>query len=188
MMHGTMSLKFLDRFEPVLRLINFSPSLIHLWGNESHCQQEVCNFIYLKCKRRVPLSSTERGSLVTILKCMNATITYVSPLLMFPRSNMKAELLDSAPSDSIAACHKAGWIQEKCFTQRFKYFVRLMKLSRKDHVILTLGGHYSHSRNVEMIDCAQGNGMHIVCLLPRNTHKLQLLDFSCVQPLKTYYA
>ena len=48
--------------------------------------------ISLKGKRRVSLSSAERCSLVTIVTCMNATVTYVPPLLVFPRSNMKAEL------------------------------------------------------------------------------------------------
>jgi hypothetical protein len=114
---------------------------------------------------------------------MNGTITFVSPLVVFPRSNMKAELLDSAPPGSIAACHKAGWIQERCFTQRFKYFVRFVKMSRKGPVILTLDGHYSHSRNIEMIDCARETEWTLFAF-PRIT----LLDFSYVQPLKTYYA
>ena len=135
---------FFNIFEPVLRLIKFSPhrSFIYEETSLTAFQHEVCKFIYLKCKQRVPLSSAERGSLVTTAKFMNATITCVSPLLVFSRSNMKADLLDSAPPGPIAASHKAGWIQERCFTQRFKYFVRFVKLSRKDPIILTLGGHY----------------------------------------------
>jgi hypothetical protein len=60
------------------------------------------------------------GSLVTIVTFMNATIMYVPPLLVFPRSNMKAYLLDSTPPGSVAACHKAGWIQKGSCTQWFK--------------------------------------------------------------------
>jgi len=74
-------------------------------------------------------------------------------LLVFPRSNMNAELLDSTPPGSIAACHKAGWIQKDSFTQRFKYFVRFVKPSKKDPDILTRDGHSSHSRNIEVINC-----------------------------------
>ena len=44
----------------------------------------------------------------------------------------------------------------------------------------TLDGHYSHSRNAEVIDCVQENGAHNVFLPPHSTNKLQ--------PLKTYYA
>jgi hypothetical protein len=47
------------------------------------------------------------------------------------RSNIKAELLDGALSDLVAACHKVGWIQKDSFTQRFKHFVRVVKPSKK---------------------------------------------------------
>jgi hypothetical protein len=76
---------------------------------------EVCKFISLKGKRQASLSSADGGSLVTIVTCMNATITYVSPLLVFTRSNMKAELLDNVLPGSIAACHIAGWTQKGSF-------------------------------------------------------------------------
>jgi hypothetical protein len=49
---------------------------------------------------------------VTTATCMNAIGMYVPPLLVFPGSNMKAKLLDGAPPGSVAACHKAGWIQK----------------------------------------------------------------------------
>jgi len=62
-----------------------------------------------------------------------------------------------------------------------------MKLSKKDPVILTLYGHYSHSRNIEVIDCAQEKGVHIICLPPHSTLKLKPLELFFRQPLKTYY-
>jgi hypothetical protein len=39
-----------------------------------------------------------------------------------------------------------------------------------------------------VIDYARKNGVHVVCLPPHSTLKLQLLDVSFLQPLKTYYA
>jgi hypothetical protein len=51
------------------------------------------------------------------------TVTYVPPLLVFPRSNMKAQLLDSPPPVSITA----EWIQKESFTQKFKHSVRFVK-------------------------------------------------------------
>jgi hypothetical protein len=119
---------------------------------------------------------------------MNAIGMYVPPLLVFPRSNMKAEFLDGAPPSSIAACHKAGWIQKESFTQWFKHFVRYVKPSKDDLFILTLGGHYYHTRNIEVIDFARENGVIVFCLPPHSNHKLQPLDISFMQPLKTYYA
>jgi hypothetical protein len=62
---------------------------------------------------------------------------------------------------------------------------KFMKLSRKHPVILTLDGHYSHLRNIEVIDCARE--MHTVCFPLHSTHKLQRVGVSFMQPLKTYY-
>ena len=107
---------------------------------------------------------------------------------MFPRSNRKAELVDSAAPDSIATCHKAGWIEKESFKKWFEYIISSVKLSKKHPIILTLDGHYSHPRNIEVIGWARENWVHIVCLPPHSTHKLKLPDFSCLQPLKTYYA
>jgi hypothetical protein len=58
---------------------------------------------------------------------------------------MKAELLDGAPPGSVAARHKAGWIQKESFTQLFKH-MRFVKASKEDHAFLTLDGHSSHRR------------------------------------------
>lgn len=118
--------------------------------------------------REGSLSLAERSSLATFVTYINATVTYVPPLLVLPRSNVNAELLDSPPPVSIAFCHKAGWIQKDSFTQRFKYFVRYVKPSKKDPVILTLDGYCSHLRNVEVLDYARDNGVHIFCPPPHS--------------------
>jgi len=67
----------------------------------------------------------------------------------------------------------------------FKRFVRFVELSQKVPLILTLDGHYSHSRNIEVIGCARENAMHIFCLPPHSTHKLQPQDVSFLQLLRT---
>ena len=51
---------------------------------------------------------------------------------------------------------------------------------KKDPFILTLDGHYSHSSNIEVIDCARENGVHIVCLLPHSIHNLQPLGVTFI--------
>jgi hypothetical protein len=37
------------------------------------------------------LTSAERGNLITVVTCMNATGTYVPQLIVFPRKNMKED-------------------------------------------------------------------------------------------------
>ncbi|KAK9736164.1 hypothetical protein QE152_g12700 [Popillia japonica] len=59
-----------------------------------------------KRKQLGALTAAERGALVTEVICMNAAGGFVPPLFIFPRKNMKAELLDRAAlSGSIADCH-----------------------------------------------------------------------------------
>ncbi|GFG39808.1 hypothetical protein Cfor_10583 [Coptotermes formosanus] len=181
--------KCFDTYEPMKRRINFSPHRLTV-------PKQVSMSFSIKYARsslsRVSADlfftfSTE-GSLVTIVTCMNAIGMHVPHLLVFPRSNMKAELLDGALPGSIAACHKAGWIQKETFTQWFKHFVRYAKPSKEDPVTLTMDGHHSHTRNIEVIDIAREKRVIIVCLPPHCTHKLQPLDVSFIHPLKTYYA
>ena len=97
---------------------------------------------------------------------MNAAVTYVGSRLVFPRSNMQAELLGRTPPGSTAACHKAGWIQIECFLQWFKHSVRFVKPSKTGPVIPTLDGQYSDSTNIEVTDCARKNG-HTLFVFPR---------------------
>jgi hypothetical protein len=99
---------------------------------------------------------------------------------------MKAERLDGAPPGSMAACQKAGWIQKKIITQLFKYFVRFVKACKEQHAFVTLDGHSSHTRNIEVTpNCARQGRVHTVCL-PLTA--LQPLGVSSMQPLNTYYA
>ena len=155
-----------------MRLINFSSHRLFNYEETglSGFQHKACKVISLKGKRRISVFSRE-SSLVTIFICMNATVMYVPSLLMFPRSYMKAELLNSPPPGSIAA----GWIQRKRVYAKFQHFVCFMKLSKIDPVFLTLDGHYSHSRNIEVIECDRKNGVHVVCFSPHSIHKLQFL-------------
>jgi hypothetical protein len=78
-------------------------------------------------KEVASLTSAERGSLITVVTCMNATRTYVPPLIVFPRKNMKQELMDGAPAGSISTCHPSGWTQTDIFTKWFDNFVDFIK-------------------------------------------------------------
>lgn len=177
--------------EPELAKINFSPNKLFNVDETgiTIVQHKTSKVVGLKGKRQVAsLSSAERGALITVVTCMSASGQYVPPMLVFPRKNMKAELMDGAPAGSIAACHVSGWIQCESFTKWLEHFISIVKPSREDPVVLIVDGHYSHTRNISVIDKARDNGVIIVCLPPHSTHKLQPLDVGFMGPLKTYYA
>jgi len=136
----------------------------------------------------VSLTSAERGNLITVVTCMNATGTYVPPLIVFPRKNMKQELTDGAPAGSISACHPSGSIQTDIFTKWFDYFVHFVTSSADDPVLLIVDGHYSHTKNKDVVDKAREHSVCIVSLPPHSTHKTQPLVVGFLKPLKTYYA
>nr|CAH7719070.1 unnamed protein product [Callosobruchus chinensis] len=82
-------------------------------------QHKHSKVISLKGKKQIStLTSAERGKLITIITCMNASGVYIPPVLIFPRKNMKA----------------------------------FAKPTATDPVLLVLDGHFSHTRNIELID------------------------------------
>nr|CAH7767143.1 unnamed protein product [Callosobruchus chinensis] len=56
-------------------------------------QHKHSKVISLKGKKQIStLTSAERGKLITIITCMNASGVYIPPVLIFPRKNMKADI------------------------------------------------------------------------------------------------
>lgn len=74
---------------------------------------------------------------------------------------MQDALMDGTPAGSIAACHLSGWMQPYLFTMRFNHFIKHVKPSMDDPVLLVLDGHNSHTRNIDVIDKARDNHVAI---------------------------
>lgn len=152
-------------------------------------QTKVSSVIGLRGKRQVAsLTSAERGALMTIIFCMNAAGDFVPPLIIFPRKNMNMQLMKGSPPGSVGVAHPSGWVQSHIFTQWFQHFIRYSKPNEQNPVLLILDGHYSHTRNIDVIDLARENHVVIISLPPHSTHKLQPLDKSFMGPLKVYYS
>ncbi|GBP59179.1 CENP-B homolog protein 2 [Eumeta japonica] len=181
---------FFDILKPELEKIKFNPNKIFNVDETgiTTVQHTVRKILTVKGKKAVhKLSSAERGALITIVTCMSASGQFIPPLMVFPRKNMKAELLDGAPPGTIAGCHPSGWIQPELFTKWLRHFVAIVKPSKEDPVLLVLDGHYSHTRNLDVIDIARDNGVSVVCLPPHSTDHMQPLDVSFMFPFKTFY-
>lgn len=142
-----------------------------------------------KGKRQVAsITSAERGSLVTVVAAMSAGGQFVPPMLVFPRKNRNDQLMRGAPPGSIYAVHPSGWIQQNLFTMWFNHFIQFVKPTEEFPVLLILDGHYSHTRNLDVIKIARQNHVYIISLPPHSTHKLQPLDKTFMGPLKSYYS
>jgi hypothetical protein len=99
---------------------------------------------------------------------------------------MKQELMNGTLPGSIHACYPSGWMQSEIFFLWFLHFIKHKKPT-KDPVILVLGGHYSHTKNLEVITVAREYHVDIICLPPHSSHKMQPLDKAFMGPLKTFY-
>lgn len=96
--------------------------------------------------------------------------------------------MDGALPGSVWACHKSGWIQTHIFTMWFDHFIKHTSPTGDNPVLLVLDGHNTHTRNIELLEKAKKNYVHIVCLPPHSSYKLHPLDVSIMKPLKTYYS
>lgn len=132
------------------------------------------------------LTSAERGHHYTSVCCVNALGTYVPPAFIFPRKNMKLDLMDQAPTGSVGFAQEKGWMNGEVFLKWLQHFVKYTKPSPQNKVLLLLDGHSSH-KNIDVLTYAKENGIVIFCFPPHCTHRLQPLDVSFFGPLNTFY-
>lgn len=119
---------------------------------------------------------------------MSPTGHFIPPLIIFPRKKTDENLKNGVPLGAVVKCHPSGWIQLSTFSEWFEHFVENVKPTLDDPVLLIIDGHYSHTKNIDVIDRAREKGVRIVCLPPHTTHRLQPLDVSFMAPFKHYYA
>lgn len=182
---------FFDILDDTYNKYNFQPS--NIWNVDetglSIVQSKQPQIIAKKGKRQIgAMTSAERGSLVTVINCMSAGGNFIPPLFIFPRKILNPLLMKNAPPGSQGACHSSGWVQLDIFTQWFHHFLKVAKPSQEEPLLLILDGHYSHTRNIEVIDLARQNNVTIISLPPHSSHKLQPLDKTFMGPLKVYYS
>jgi hypothetical protein len=123
--------RFFDIYESELKKVNH-PAHRTFNLDETRIttvQQRHSKVVSMRGKKDVEsLTSAERGNLITVVTRMSASGTYVPPLAVFPRKNMKEELMDGEPASSVSACHPSGWIQTYTFTKWFDHFVHFESL------------------------------------------------------------
>ncbi|KAL0858552.1 hypothetical protein ABMA27_012406 [Loxostege sticticalis] len=183
--------EFYDNLEKVYDSKKFSANRIFNVDETglSIVQSKYPKIISRRGKKQIgAMSSAERGSLITIITCMSPAGIFVPPMIIFPRKNMSDRLMKGAPVGSIGRAHPSGWIQTYLFTQWFEHFIAYVQPSEASPVLLLFDGHFSHTKNIELIDKARENHVTLVSLPPHCTHKIQPMDKSFMGPLKTYYS
>ncbi|KAI5715791.1 hypothetical protein M8J77_022459 [Diaphorina citri] len=182
---------FFDLLESEFEKHNYPPDRI--WNVDetglSVVPSKVPQVLASKGKRQIcSITSAERGSLVTIICSMSAGGTYLPPMMIYPRTNMTSSLLIGSPPGTIGRAHPSGWVQTNLFTDWFKMFIERTVPTEKSPVLLIMDGHYSHTRNLDVLELARENHVAIVTLPSHTTHKLQPLDRTFMGSLKAHYS
>lgn len=131
-------------------------------------------------------TSGERGTLVTLVGCINAQGASVPPYMIMPRVHFKESMLNGTPPGTNGAAHPSGWMNQDIFIKWLEHFKKHTKCSKSDPVLLLMDNHSSHI-SIEVIDFAKENGVTLLTFPPHCSHKLQPLDRSVYGPLKRYY-
>ncbi|KAH9632846.1 hypothetical protein HF086_013633 [Spodoptera exigua] len=180
--------KFYELYGKLLESINFRPHRIYN-ADESGLStvQNPQKILATTGRKQVGvITSAERGINTTVVCCVNAIGTFIPPMMIFARKNMKNELIDEAPSGTLGVAQQSGWMTTELYLKWMKHFQSFVKSSTEDKVILIVDGHASH-KGIETLEYAKQNGIIIVCLPPHCTHRMQPLDVSFFAPLKTYF-
>jgi hypothetical protein len=84
-----------------------------------------------KKKQVGALTTAERRQHVTPVVCATAIGYMVTPILIFPRKNHKAEYFDDAPMGSLELCYETGYMISVLFLKWMKHFVKSIGCARK---------------------------------------------------------
>lgn len=132
------------------------------------------------------ITSSERGTLVTMVGCINAIGNNIPPLLIFPRKNYKDFMIKNAPPGTVGVASSSGWITSELFVQWFQHFIRHAKPTSEAPVLLIMDNHEAHI-SLQIIKLAKENHVILLTLPPHTSHKLQPLDKTVYYALKKYY-
>ena len=145
--------------------------------------------IAMKGRKQVGgIASGEKGTTTTVVLCGSATGFYVPPLFIFPRVKNNVEQMIGTPPGSIQENFVTGWIQTHIFEKWLLHYIRHSNSSKQNPSLLILDGHSTHTKSLSILDLARENGVHMLCLPPHTTHRLQPLDVCVMKPLSTHLA
>ena len=179
---------FFDNLQTVMDRDHFEPQSI--WNVDEtgittvHKPEHV---VGAKGEKQVgQMTSGERGELVTVCCCVNATGNAIPPLFIFPRVHYKDHFIRGGCVGSIGLAYRTRWMTTKNFLVFLRHFVKHVGCSQNKKVLLLMDNHVSHI-SVDIWDFARENGVVITSFPPHCSNKLQPLDRTVYKPLKTYY-
>src|ERR1700721_1964130 len=130
-----------------------------------------------------------RQEWVTVLECICADGTSISPLIIFKGEKLSSEWIISArlPADWRFSCSNKGWTSN---VHGLEWLRRCFEPATRQKAdgkwrILICDGHESHTTSAFIAHCMKNNIM-LLRLPPHTSHLVQPLDVGLFGPLKKY--
>lgn len=140
--------------------------------------------MHKKEKKQVgAITSSERGTLVTMCLAVSAVGNTIPPMFVFPRVNYKDYFIRGGPPGCVGTSNKSGWMQGDQFLEFMQHFVNHVRLTPEKKVLILLDNHESHLY-LPVIDYCRANDIVLLSFPPHCSHKLQPLDRSVFGPFK----
>lgn len=92
-------------------------------------------------------------------------------------------MLNNGPVGALGLAHVSGWMTEYNIVKALEHFVRHVKPSEENPVLLILDNHASHV-NLRVIEFARIFFIKILTFPPHCSHSLQPFDFTVYGPFK----
>ena len=130
--------------------------------------------------------SAERGTLVTMVSCVNAIGAAIPPVFIPPRKRITEAMKQAAPNGSLVVNNPetgSAWQSVNTFLEFLEHFVSHAKPTVDSKCLMLLDNHFSHIHG-RAINFCKRNGIILLTFPPHTTHKLQPLDVSVFQSFK----
>ena len=132
------------------------------------------------------ITSAERGKTHTIVSCVSGAGQVLPPMMIYPRKQKVPDHIKSGcVPNTLFANSENGWINSELFLEWFKFFLSNIPSTRP--IILIQDGHTSHL-SIPLIELAQENNVHLLCLPSHTTHILQPLDVGVFHSFKSNFS
>lgn len=140
------------------------------------------------CRSVSSVQVGERGTLTTILPCVNAAGHLLPPFIIFKGKRMDQRLTQALEENNIRGeMTESGYIDIACFIKFLEHFVKYKEGEKGRKCFLFLDGHSTHN-SYEALQFSIDNNIELVCIPPHTSHRLQPLDTHVNMPLKRQWA
>lgn len=105
------------------------------------------------------ITSSERGTIVSMALAVNAAGGKAPPYLVFPRVRFQPHFLNGGPNECFGGATPSGFMNGDHFLDFIIKFLEFTRCTKHDPILLLLDNHVSH-RTLEVLTFCRENGIH----------------------------